>query len=42
MEEPLVMYYTIEMLGILDHLHKMKIIHGDVKPDNFLIQNDGY
>lgn len=32
-----VLYLTLEMLNILDYLHKCKIIHADIKADNFLI-----
>ena len=32
-----VLYLTLEMLNIIDYLHKCKIIHADVKADNFLI-----
>jgi checkpoint serine/threonine-protein kinase len=32
-----VLYMTLEMLNILDFLHKCKILHADIKPDNFLI-----
>lgn len=32
-----VLYLTLEMLHILDYLHKCKIIHADIKADNFLI-----
>lgn len=39
MDETLAIYYTIEMLKILEILHKAGIIHGDIKPDNFLIKN---
>ena len=38
--EPIAMYFTIEMLNILEKLHKSQIIHGDIKPDNFLIQRE--
>lgn len=38
MEEVLCIYYTIEMLCILESLHDVGIIHGDFKPDNLLIQ----
>lgn len=32
-----VIYLTLEMLNILDYLHKCKILHADIKVDNFLI-----
>ncbi|KAK6151747.1 hypothetical protein DH2020_014382 [Rehmannia glutinosa] len=38
MEEVLCIYYTIEMLQILETLHDAAIIHGDFKPDNLLIR----
>lgn len=38
MEEVLCMYYTVEMLYMLETLHSVGIIHGDFKPDNLLIQ----
>ncbi|GAB2294501.1 protein kinase [Dionaea muscipula] len=38
MEEALCIFYTIEMLHILDTLHAVDIIHGDFKPDNLLIR----
>ncbi|KAM6548909.1 hypothetical protein CsatB_020585 [Cannabis sativa] len=38
MEEVLCMYYTIEMLHMLETLHGVGIIHGDFKPDNLLIR----
>lgn len=40
MEEVMVMYYTIELLKIVNELHSCQIIHGDIKPDNFLIMNE--
>ena len=36
--EPIAMFFTIEMLQILERLQKSRIIHGDIKPDNFLVQ----
>ncbi|GAB4825647.1 hypothetical protein Ancab_008521 [Ancistrocladus abbreviatus] len=38
MEEVLCIYYTTEMLHILEALHTVGIIHGDFKPDNLLIR----
>ncbi|KAL8461236.1 hypothetical protein ACS0TY_032633 [Phlomoides rotata] len=38
MEEVLCIYYTIEMLQILETLHGTSMIHGDFKPDNLLIR----
>ncbi|CAD6217944.1 unnamed protein product [Miscanthus lutarioriparius] len=37
MDEVLCMYYTIEMLNMLETLHSVGIIHGDFKPDNILV-----
>ncbi|THG16331.1 hypothetical protein TEA_009684 [Camellia sinensis var. sinensis] len=38
MEEVLCIYYTTEMLSMLETLHSAGIIHGDFKPDNLLIR----
>ncbi|KAL9669050.1 hypothetical protein QQ045_006591 [Rhodiola kirilowii] len=38
MEEVLCVYYTTEMLYMLENLHSVGIIHGDFKPDNLLIR----
>lgn len=38
MEEVSCIYYTIEMLRMLETLHGAGIIHGDFKPDNLLIR----
>uniref|UniRef100_A0A0D9WZA7 Protein kinase domain-containing protein n=1 Tax=Leersia perrieri TaxID=77586 RepID=A0A0D9WZA7_9ORYZ len=37
MDEVLCIYYTIEMLRMLETLHSVGIIHGDFKPDNMLV-----
>ena len=37
MEEGVLFYYTIALLRILETLHACGIIHGDIKPDNFLV-----
>jgi checkpoint serine/threonine-protein kinase len=39
MDEPLCIFYTIEMLHMLEDLHKVGLIHGDFKPDNLLIRS---
>ncbi|KAK5646419.1 hypothetical protein RI129_004883 [Pyrocoelia pectoralis] len=31
------MYFSIEMLKIVSAMHQAKIIHADIKPDNFLV-----
>lgn len=36
--EVIVMYFTLEILHIVSQLHKCNIIHGDIKPDNFLMK----
>lgn len=36
-DEYVVMTLASQLLNIIDHLHSCKIIHGDVKPDNFLL-----
>ncbi|KRT78133.1 protein kinase [Oryctes borbonicus] len=38
MKETLCVYFCIEMLEIVSAMHQAKIIHADVKPDNFLVQ----
>ncbi|GAB1601123.1 hypothetical protein Ahia01_000390500 [Argonauta hians] len=36
--EALAVYFLIELLTIVDHLHKCNFIHGDIKPDNIVIK----
>ncbi|KAK1385229.1 mitotic checkpoint serine/threonine-protein kinase BUB1 [Heracleum sosnowskyi] len=38
MAEVLCIYYTIELLSMLETLHGSRIVHGDFKPDNLLIR----
>ncbi|KAI1768298.1 Mad3/BUB1 homology region 1-domain-containing protein [Hypoxylon sp. FL1150] len=40
MEEPLVMFFSIELLRTVEALHSKQILHGDLKPDNCLLRID--
>ena len=31
------MHYTIALLRIVETMHAVGIIHGDIKPDNFIV-----
>ncbi|XP_068088379.1 mitotic checkpoint serine/threonine-protein kinase BUB1 isoform X2 [Hyperolius riggenbachi] len=37
MPVPLVMYFAINILYMVEQLHNIGIIHGDIKPDNFTL-----
>lgn len=37
--EPIAIYMTAELLGLLELLHSMQIVHADIKPDNFLVRH---
>ncbi|NWU71948.1 BUB1 kinase, partial [Pterocles burchelli] len=43
MPQALVIYFAVKILYMVEELHNCKIIHGDIKPDNFILgerQND--
>nr|KAG5697854.1 hypothetical protein BaRGS_017111 [Batillaria attramentaria] len=35
--EPLAVYLTVQLLHMVEALHRCRIIHGDIKPDNILL-----
>ncbi|XP_062266940.1 mitotic checkpoint serine/threonine-protein kinase BUB1 isoform X2 [Platichthys flesus] len=37
MPQPLVMYFTVCILHMVETLHRVHVIHADIKPDNFLL-----
>jgi len=37
--EPMAIYFTLEILDMIEALHGAGIIHADIKADNFLLQN---
>ncbi|KAG7220516.1 hypothetical protein INR49_018043 [Caranx melampygus] len=37
MPQPLVMYFTVCILHMVEQLHAVGIVHADIKPDNFLL-----
>ena len=37
--EPIAVNLAAEILGIVDSLHSVDIIHADIKPDNFMMKN---
>ncbi|NXT61054.1 BUB1 kinase, partial [Chaetops frenatus] len=37
MPQALVIYFAIKILHMVEELHSCKIIHGDIKPDNFIL-----
>ncbi|KAI2640595.1 Mad3/BUB1 homology region 1-domain-containing protein [Hypomontagnella submonticulosa] len=40
MDEPLAMFFSIELLRTVEALHSKNIMHGDLKPDNCLLRLD--
>ena len=39
MDEEWVLHFAIEVIQTVEFMHRCHIIHGDIKPDNFLIAN---
>ena len=37
--EPIALYLTAELLGLMELIHSVKIVHADIKPDNFLVRH---
>ena len=37
--EPIALYLTAELLGLMELVHSVKIVHADIKPDNFLVRH---
>ncbi|NWX54938.1 BUB1 kinase, partial [Promerops cafer] len=37
MPQALVVYFAVKILHMVEELHSCKIIHGDIKPDNFIL-----
>jgi len=40
MDEPLVMFYAVELLRAVEALHATGVLHADIKPDNILLRDD--
>jgi len=37
--EPLALHLTAELLGLIELLHSVRMVHADIKPDNFLVRH---
>jgi len=37
--EPIAIFLTAELLGLMELLHSVNIVHADLKPDNFLVRH---
>ncbi|KAF4547463.1 Protein kinase domain-containing protein 36 [Elsinoe fawcettii] len=42
LDEPVARWYMAEMILCIEEAHKMRWIHRDIKPDNFLIDSHGH
>ena len=42
MPEILAMHYTVQLLEHCESMHAAGIIHGDIKPDNFIVMGGSY
>ncbi|KAL3320617.1 hypothetical protein Ciccas_000692 [Cichlidogyrus casuarinus] len=42
MPEPMVLFYSAQVLMALEYLHNLNIVYRDLKPENLLITGDGY
>nr|XP_057932059.1 mitotic checkpoint serine/threonine-protein kinase BUB1 isoform X2 [Doryrhamphus excisus] len=40
MPQPLVIYFTLCILRMVEELHTVRIIHADIKPDNFMLSHE--
>lgn len=40
MDEPLIMFYAVELLRAVEALHGTGVLHADIKPDNILLRED--
>jgi checkpoint serine/threonine-protein kinase len=41
MEEVVCMFYAIELLNMLEHMHTAGVVHLDLTPANLMLRNGG-